>query len=136
MTTKILSIVLLLSMGFIACKKESTTQPKTTQEKLLGKWNYVSTVSNIVFGGSSQTMTNTGAAGDYVDFRNDGKVYSYITGSRDTAAYSIINDSKMWIDNASDTFDIRVLTENNLQLYHKEIYSATDYIESTVKMKR
>ena len=136
MSTKILGIVLLISMGFLACKKESTPQPKTTQEKLLGKWNYISTVSNHFYSGSSHIMTVTGAAGDYADFRNDGKVYSLTNGSRDTAAYGIVNDSKIWIDNTSTTFDLKVFTETDLQLYHKEILNATDYDEATVTLKK
>ena len=136
MTTKIMSIILLLSMGFTACKKESTPQPKTTQEKLSGKWNFVSTISNHFYSGSSHIITTTGAAGDYVDFRNDGKLYSYIIGSYDTIAYGIVNESKIWIDNTTYTFDLKVFTDTDLQMYHKEIPNATDYDETTVTLKK
>ena len=59
-----MSIILLFSMGFMACKKESTTQVKTTQEKLLGKWNFVSTISNHFYSGFPHIVTTAGAAGD------------------------------------------------------------------------
>ena len=131
-----MSIILLFSMGFMACKKESTTQVKTTQEKLLGKWNFVSTISNHFYSGSSHIITTTGAAGDYVDFRNDGKLYSYIIGSYDTVAYGIVNESKIWIDNTINTFDLKVFTDTDLQMYHKEVPNATDYDETTITLKR
>lgn len=131
-----MSIILLLSMGFMACKKDSTTQPKTTQEKLLGKWNYVSTVSNQFYSGSSHIITNTGAAGDYADFRNDGKVYFYTNGSRDTTVYGIVNESKVWVDNTSNVFDLKVITETDLEFYNKEILNVSDYNETTTRFKK
>ena len=81
-------------------------------------------------------MTYTGAAGDYVDFRNDGKVYSYINGLRDTTSYGLMNDSKVWFDITTNSFDIKVFTDADLQLYNKEIINATDYDEATVNLKR
>lgn len=131
-----MSIILLFSMGFMACKKESTTQVKTTQEKLLGKWNFVSTISNHFYSGFPHIVTTAGAAGDYADFRNDGKVYSYIIGSYDTAAYGIVNESKIWIVDASNTFDLKIFTDTDLQMYQKAIVNATDYDEATVNLKR
>ena len=135
MTAKIMSIILLLSMGFMACKKDDA-KSKTTQEKLSGKWNFVSTISNHFYGGSSHFTNTTGAPGEYVDFRNDGKIYSYIIGAYDTVAYGIITESKIWIDNSNNTFDLKVFTDADLQLYDKEIINPSDYDEATINLKR
>ena len=132
---KLLTIVLLISMGFIACKKESST-PKTTQDKISGKWNLQSAVTNNYYSGSSHIITYTGTAADYADFRNDGKVYSFVDGSYDTSRYAIISDTKMWIDNDSTVFDIQTLTNTDFKIYMKEIYGPGDYHESTTSLKR
>lgn len=136
MTTRIMSIILLFSLGFMACKKESETQPKTTQEKLSGKWNFVSSVTNHFYSGASHITTINGVAGEYADFRNDGKVYSFIGGSYDTAAYGITNDSRVWIDNTGYIFDLKVFTDTDLQMYNKGIVNAADYDETTIIFKR
>ena len=136
MTTKIMSLLLLISMGFIACKKETTTQPKTTYEKILGKWKLVTTVTNDYYSGSPHRDTIVWPAGDYIDFRIDGKAYGYNSGSYDTSAYGIINNSKLWIDDVSYVFDIEILTDTDLQVYRKEIISPTEYSEGTARVKR
>lgn len=135
MKTKLLSIILLISMSFIACKKENTT-PKTTQEKIAGKWKYQSSVVDNFYSGASHINTFTGTAADYVDFRNDGKVYSFVASNYDTSAYGIISDTKMWIDNSSSIFDIQTLTDTDFKIYMKEIYAPGDYHESTTNLKR
>jgi len=135
MKTKLLCIILLISMGFIACKKESVT-PKTTQDKIAGKWKVHSSVVDIFYSGTSHIVTYTGTAADYVDFRNDGKVYSFVDGNYDTAAYGIISNTKMWILNSSDSFDIQTLTDTDLKIYRKEIYAPGEYQESTTNLKR
>jgi hypothetical protein len=135
MKIKLLSIILVICMSFIACKKENTT-PKTTQEKIAGKWKYQSSVVDNFYSGASHINTYTGTAADYVDFRNDGKVYSFTVGNYDTSAYGIISDTKMWIVFASDSFDIQTLTDTDLKIYRKEIYAPGDYHESTTNLKR
>jgi hypothetical protein len=122
-------------MGFIACKKESA-KPKTTQDKIAGIWKLHSSVVDNFYSGTSHITTYTGTAADYVDFRNDGKVYSFVDGSYDTAAYGIISDTKMWIDTASSVFDIQTLTDTDFKVYRKEIYAPGDYHESTTNLKR
>lgn len=135
MKTKLLSIILLISMGFIACKKENTT-PRSTQDKITGKWKLHSAVVDNFYSGTSHVTTYTGTAADYADFRNDGKVYSFVAGNYDTSAYGIISDTKMWIDNSSSIFDMQTLTDTDLKIYRKEIYTPGDYQESTTNLKR
>ncbi len=136
MKTKLIIITLLISMSFMACKKESTTQPKTTLEKILGKWKLVTTVTNDFYNGSPHLDTIVWPAGDYIDFRIDGKAYGYNSGSYDTSTYGIINNSKLWIDDVSYLYDIKILTEADLQVYRKDIISPTEYSEGTATAKR
>lgn len=136
MKTKLICVVILFSMGIIACKKESTTQTKTTQEKILGKWNLQSTAMNDYYNGTSHPDTIYFLPGEYIEFRADGKAYGYNSGSFDTSVYGITNDSKIWIDDPGYIFDILTLTDADLKIYRKEIYSATEYSEATVKAKR
>ena len=124
-------------MSWVSCKKESTAPiSKSTQDKIAGKWKLQSSIANDFYAGTSHITTYTGTAADYVDFRNDGKVYSFVSASYDTSAYGIISNTKMWIDNSSDTFDIQILTDTNLKLYRKEIYNPTDYYETTISFTR
>ncbi len=136
MKTTLISVILLISMSFMACKKESTVQPKTTLEKILGKWKLVTTVTNDFYNGSPHIDTIVWTASDYIDFRIDGKAYGYNSGSYDTTAYGIINNTKLWIDDVSYLFDIKILTETDLQLYRKDIISPTEYSEGTANAKR
>jgi hypothetical protein len=136
MKTIFISIVLLFSLSFISCKKETTTLPKTSLEKILGKWKLVTTVTNDFYNGSSHLDTIVWQAGDYIDFRIDGKAYGYNSGSYDTTFYGIINNSKLWIDDVSYVFDIKILTESDLQVYRKEIISQTEYSEGTANAMR
>ena len=131
-----LSIMLFTCIGFIACKKESTAKQPTTQDKLLGKWNLISVDINDYFSGVAHPYIYTYAPGDYMDFRNDGKLYGRFIGAYDTVAYAIISDSKIWIDTPADVYDIKSMTAKDMQLYTKTIYNVTDYSESTVKLNR
>ena len=136
MKSKVITIILFISMSFISCKKENATLPKTSLEKILGKWKLVTTVTNDYFGGSSHIDTIVWPAGNYIDFRIDGKAYRFESGSYDTTLYGFINDSKLWIDDVNNDFDIKVLTDSDLQLYHKDIFSPTEYSEGTATAKR
>ena len=136
MTKKILSIILLISTGLIACKKESTPQSKTTQEKFVGKWNLLSEVTNNYYSGSNHITTYPFTAGDYTEYRSDGKMIEYKNGSYDTFNYGFVSDSRIWILYIGNYFDIKTLTETDLQIYHKDEYSPTEYYESTLNLKK
>jgi hypothetical protein len=111
----------------ISCKKDT---PPSTQSKLQAKWKIQSVVENDFYLGSAHITTTTGTT-DYADFRGDGKLYSYSQGFYDTSAYGIISDTKMWIDVNTDVYDIQALTDTQLKLYLKEVYSSTEYTETT-----
>ena len=128
MRTKILSIALLISIGFIACKKTSTTE-NPNLPIITGKWKYIKTVLNDFYLDSSHVYTYPGDALDYVDFRTDGIAYSLTRGSYDTTVYGIIGNTKIWTGTPPDTFDIKLLTNSDLQLYKKTVSSASEYYE-------
>jgi hypothetical protein len=122
-------------LPWVSCKKADKT-PRSTQDKIAGKWKLESSVVDNYYSGSSHIVTYTGTAADYADFRNDGKVYSFVDGNYDTSAYGMISDTKMWIDTSSFVFDIQVLTDTAFKIYMKEVYGPGDYHETTTKMKR
>ena len=140
-TLKTILAALLLTAAIIhcvSCKKESTTatpKPKTTLEKLLGKWNMISGVDNDYYGGSSHITTYNFLPGDYMEFKNDGTVTNYQSGSTFTFSYGIINDSKIWAGLPSYIYDLKLLTDTDLQLYKKDV-TGPDYYESTTNLKR
>ena len=116
---------------FTACKKTETTL--TTTQKVLGKWTYVGQVGSETFQGSTRPTSSTGVAGDYIDFRTDGKTYSYIASEHDTSTYKIISDKLIKVD--SDTLEIKTLTTSSFVLYGKKVtpqYSD----ESTITLKK
>ena len=123
-------------MHCVSCKKESTMlTPKSTQEKLLGKWNMISEVDNDYYGGSSHITTYNFLPGDYIEFRSDGRATTYNSGSTFTYDYGVINESKIWMGLPNYIYDLKVFTETDLQLYRKNVTGA-DYYESTTNLKR
>ena len=136
-TTMGILLITIASMIITSCKKEDAApKPKTTQEKIAGKWRLESSARNDFYAGVPHFITYTGTAADYVDFRNDGKVYSFVDGNSDTTAYSIISDTKMWIDSSTDVFDILTLTESTFKFYMKQTFNAGEYYETTINLKR
>ena len=119
----------------VSCKKENT-KPRTTLEKITGKWKLQSSVTDHFYAGTSHITTYIGTTADYADFRNDNKVYSFVNSSYDTSAYGIISETKIWIDDPSVVFEIQTLTDTDLKLYMKMIYSASEYDESRLEFNR
>lgn len=123
-------------LPWVSCKKENTSSNNPSQDKIIGKWKLLSTVTNDFYAGTPHITTYTGTAADYADFRADGKVYSFVNSNHDTSAYVKISNTKMWITNSSDTFDIQTLTDMDLKLYRKETYNAGEYYETTITLKK
>lgn len=134
-TTFAALVLAILVMPLVSCKKESATQPKTTQEKLLGKWNWISEVTNDYYGGMPHITTYNFPTGDYMEFKSDGKVTQYNSGSAMTYDYGIIGDTKIWLVVANNIYELKALTASDLQLYKKDV-SGADYYESTLHLKR
>ena len=112
-----------------ACKKEFLTSTKTTREKIEGRWSFQTLVHADYHSGSSNTSTYAGALYDYVEFGHDGIIYSSMYGW-DTQPYGLITGSTLWVEAFYNLFELKVLTNSELQLYRKipGLY-ATDYSE-------
>jgi hypothetical protein len=129
---------LLLTAAFlpwVSCKKENTTKSTITKEKILGKWNWISEVNNSYYSGMSHITTYNFAAGDYFEFKSDGKVTEYESGTELTYDYGIIDETRIWMLIPSNIFTLKLITATDLQLYQKN-GSGTDYDESTLNFKR
>jgi hypothetical protein len=92
MKPRLLFIALLFFCLSIACKKEKTANTPPT---IVAKWNLVSDYTSNHL---AQTSTYTGVAGDYFDFRSDGKCYVKEGSQYDTLSYAIKNDTTITID--------------------------------------
>lgn len=126
-----------ICLAFFSCKKEKTTeQPqKTTQEKLLGKWNWISEVANHYYSGMPHITTYNFPAGDYMEFKSNGTVTQSNSGNTLTFGYGVIDDTKIWLVMTGDIYELKVLTATDLQLYKKDV-NGPDYDESTLTFKR
>lgn len=123
-------------LPFVSCKKgEPAIDSRSVMEKISGKWKLQSSVYDRFYSGVSHSMTYTGTAADYADFRSDGRVYSFIDNSYDTSAYGFISPTKIYIETFTNAFNI-TLTDVNLKLYQKQFLTGGDYNESTVNLTR
>ena len=107
-----LAVLAFATVVISACSEDETTPPKTVSELLLGKWQY-EYMKTYVSGVCVDTTLFT--VNDYVDIRNDGKVYIYIDGGYDTSTYKVISDTKILTDN-TDTMNIVSLSETSMIL--------------------
>lgn len=133
---RILSAALVFAMAslsLVSCKKESTP-PKTTQDKLFGKWNLISEVTDDYYGGASHITTLNYQPGDYIEFKKDWTAIKYQNGSITTYNYSVIYYTKILLE-GTGFCDLKVLTESDLELYKKEI-TGSAYKETTILLKK
>ena len=130
---KVLFTMVTCAALFTACKKD---KEKTTAEKVQATWNLNSYAYNDFYNNTAHPVNIAGVAGDYVEFRADGKAYSKIGGSKDTVAYSIVGDNKITFD--GESFDIRTLTDNQFVMYSKVVTSTTppEYDETTITLSK
>ena len=129
-------IILTASILFASsCKKDPAPAP-TTQEKILGKWKIQRISDNAFYSGLPHITTYTGNASDYADFRSDGKVEISLYGGLNTSQYGIVSETKIWIDDAADIYDVQELTNTALILHQKETYSVGEYYETTYTFNR
>lgn len=123
--------LLFSSVLFAACSKDDDIDD--VDEQLQNRW---SVTNAILFEGppTSDTLLNyTGTAADYFDFRSNGQVYTSLNGLTDTSTYRVIAGNKIVVD--TDTADIRILTNSNLQLFTKTIDNGITQ-ETTVNLRR
>ncbi len=125
-------VLLVLSFFFSACKKN---KDETTAEKLQHKWTIVNLIINYHDISGDDVQTTPAALGDFIDFNSNGTTYtSKSGGSSGNGTYSLISDTQISID--GDTSTIKTLTSSQFVIYLKEVYSASEYAELTINLKR
>ena len=134
--TQFLSLAVIAAILFSACNKSDPAP--TTLQRLQAKWNFQKEYYHEIYSGVETRDTTYAVAGDYADFRADGKVYSKNGSSYDTTSYSLLGDNKIITTYSyggfsyNDTASIIVLNDNQLQVYSKTFDPAPDYYEFTV----
>jgi hypothetical protein len=130
--------VLALSALVYSCKKDDD---KSTQELILGKWNQVSYIDNDYYSNKDHRDTTIYQAGQStVEFLNNGKAIAKGIGYLDTMTYKIEGTKLLTSSNAAgtqfDTVNISHLSETEMKLYSKEVYSNGEYYEGTSSFKK
>lgn len=133
---KLLLILAVVLACFQACKKSPALA--TTTQKFQNKWN-VQSITDLKHqaGTNDQTTTTPGAAGDYFDFRTDGKLYVSLENGqvKDTSNYTMISDNQFSI-NGSVLATISTLTSNALIFSVTTTGSGSDYEKTTYNLAR
>lgn len=119
----------------VSCKKESTSTKQATREKIMGKWNWISEVTNDYYGGMPHIITYNFSAGDYIEFKSDGKVTEHERGTVSIYDYGVIDETRIWLIDPSNVYTLTFVTASDLQVSQKTS-SAAGYYESTLHLKR
>lgn len=119
-------LLLLISVLFVTitgCAKDDDFSDKPAKEKILGKWKFVSVVTEKIKPSAPvEITTEQGAEGDYFDFRIDGNLYYVLNGDGEQIEpYTIENENVLKIN--SDAFTIKELTEHKLAFEFVKVYS-------------
>lgn len=145
---KIMLIAGLLSIGFLACKKDKNSQEMDYATKIIGKWNIEKLEVIFEDEESSESETEYAAEGSYLNLKENGTFVSHIYDEgaeewdTDEGTYSVIDKKLILIDEIyqdNDTFDIKTLTENSLIINAEDEGSIMDVdyrIEMTIYMYR
>lgn len=110
----ILMLILASIITLTGCKKDKFAD-KTTQEKILGKWKFVSVTTETTRPSTPvETITEQADEGDYFDFRNDGELYLRIgaNSQEEQTPYSVESENTLKIE--GDTYTITELTAQKL----------------------
>ncbi len=113
----------------VSCKKDDA------ETSILGRWTVESiAVKEYLNNNLDDSYTEPGF-GTTIEFFNNGTVVTTVPGSTpETNTYSLQSGSKVEID--GETYDIKVLTKNDLQLFGREDYGPGEYTEVTLNMER
>lgn len=135
MKTKSVLIIAVLCTAILAsCKKDKDNSAAVTRNKIEGRWQVDSIVTNQHFNGSSSKTNYPGHSGDYIDFSTDGIMSTYFDGNTDKASYSVRNDTTIVI--GGDSGKINELTDNKLVIYTNAQAGVIGYVETTYYLKK
>jgi hypothetical protein len=133
----VVQITLILLVGFlvVGCKKDAEVDHSELLRKLQGKWMVGSYFTNEHSSGADHNNPFPVSPGDFFEFAPGEKLQMRLFGSTETFNFAVVADNRITID-YSDTFDIRTLTEQQLILYNKKVYSADSYKEQTFNLQK
>jgi len=130
----IVSLLALTVVVLYSCKKD---KDKSTQDRLIGKWSMVSAKWNDFHAGTNHyDSASYGTGLFYAEFKANGTVIasSALSADKDTSNYKIVNDNNLVID--GDTSIINSISDNDFQLYYKEVYQNNEYYEEWSNFKK
>lgn len=130
---------------FTACKKDKVEEPavvpvtpqKTVAQKITTKWDITTIEDNDFYNNTPHSSIYNGVPTDYLDFRNDGKLYIQIMPfGKDTLLYNLLTDSTINLE--GDIFKIKTITDTKFVLYLKETYSTAPiaFYETTISLAK
>lgn len=103
----LLSILfLLVGLSISSCKKSADPKDglitcpgfiNNYDSSLIGKWKIVTDSTYLDISFYNNHMYHQGKAGDYFDFRNDGKLYTKEGARMDTTSYQLTSDTTILI---------------------------------------
>lgn len=132
-------VICSLSSCLVACKKENAednSSEKTIIELVQQFWT-IQNIEDINYEGTSTTVKDrdklTLSPTDYMEFRNDGKVYRKIQDDLDTISYDLKTDNL--IELGSEIFSIEVINENSFKLLYEERID-TPYFDNVIELRR
>jgi hypothetical protein len=132
---KLLFVAAVFVALFASCKKTDTTVERTVPEKLFGKWNLVTIVSNDYYAGAPHLYTRQGQANDYIEFKAGNKITLSFMGFVETQSYILQENTKIIVN--GQTSEIKTLTDNALVLYDKTLgTNSGEFSEETQTFSR
>lgn len=121
----------LLSIGFVACKKNKNNGPEEIDyaTEIIGKWNLEKLELLIESEEGTETETDYAEEGSYIKFRENGTYLTYIYDEGadewelEEGLYSVEN-KKLTLSDANhedeEFYDIKSMTQNSMLLFSEE----------------
>ena len=119
-------------IGTVSCSKEKPSATEAAKNKILGKWKLQTVVSNSFNGGVNHISNRPDTSNQIMEFRNDGQVvYTDDHSLYESYGYGFSGPSSIWINVLLNFWDLKVLTDTDLQLYQKWPGPYSSYEETT-----
>ncbi len=121
-----------------SCQREELEPP--IENKLVGKWTFETAIANHTTYGVNQKDTNWFSADDYFDFKADGTISIMALGVSYDGTWKITGE-KLFFSNTgyvdyTSGFELPILTQSDLQLYHTQNAPPDHYFEGKLNFKR
>lgn len=137
----LLGIVLLSTS---CSKKEEEPKPKTTQEKIQGKWSFVKSTTRGYDSNGNQTSIDeyTGKSEDYFEFNSNGTVVSLTDGTLESFNYTLLNETSIQLTftdssgTENTTWIIKELTDNKFLLESTESFDSGNRYVTEIELKK